>query len=87
MTKLTRRAALSGASALAIAPAFAQGGRTITLMHGFTPGANVDLVARLVADNLSKRLGQTDRGRVRARAPAAPRRPRRSPARRRTAAR
>ena len=62
MTKLTRRAVLSGASALAIAPtyapAFAQGGRTITLMHGFTPGANVDLVARLVADNLSKRLGQ-----------------------------
>ena len=58
MTKLTRRSVLSGASALAIAPAFAQGGRTITLMHGFTPGANVDLVARLVADNLSKRLGQ-----------------------------
>ena len=62
MTKLTRRAVLSGASALAIAPAnvpaFAQGGRTITLMHGFTPGANVDLVARLVADHLSKRLGQ-----------------------------
>ena len=28
------------------------------MMHGFTPGANVDLVARLVADNLSKRLGQ-----------------------------
>ena len=27
-------------------------------MHGFTPGANVDLVARLVADNLRKRLGQ-----------------------------
>ena len=58
MTKLTRRSVLSGASALAIAPAYAQGGRTITLMHGFTPGANVDLVARLVADNLSKRLGQ-----------------------------
>ena len=58
MTKLTRRSVLSGASALAIAPAFAQGGRTITLMHGFTPGANVDLVARLVADHLSKRLGQ-----------------------------
>ena len=28
------------------------------MMHGFTPGANVDIVARLVADNLSKRLGQ-----------------------------
>src|SRR6476646_3623435 len=58
MTKLTRRSVLSGASALAIAPAYAQSGRTITLMHGFTPGANVDLVARLVADHLSKRLGQ-----------------------------
>ena len=27
-------------------------------MHGFTPGANVDITARLVADGLSKRLGQ-----------------------------
>ena len=54
MTKLTRRTVLSGASALAIAPAFAQGGRTITLMHGFTPGANVDLVARLVAARMKE---------------------------------
>ena len=58
-TSLTRRAALTGISALAVAPAFAQGGRTITMMHGFTPGANVDTVARLIAEQLGKRLGQT----------------------------
>jgi tripartite-type tricarboxylate transporter receptor subunit TctC len=58
-TSLTRRAALTGLSALAVTPAFAQSGRTITMMHGFTPGANVDIVARLVAEQLGKRLGQT----------------------------
>lgn len=55
----TRRAALGGLSALAVAPALGQSGRVITLMHGFTPGANVDIVARLVAEHLGKRLGQT----------------------------
>jgi tripartite-type tricarboxylate transporter receptor subunit TctC len=58
-TTVTRRAALSGLAALAAAPALAQGGRTITMMHGFTPGANVDIVARLVAEHLGRRLGQT----------------------------
>ena len=63
MTKpITRRMALAGLSALAVAPvaapAIAQSGRPITLMHGFTPGANVDITARLVAENLGKRLGQ-----------------------------
>jgi tripartite-type tricarboxylate transporter receptor subunit TctC len=60
MTKITRRTALAGLSAAAAfpAPALAQSGRPITLMHGFTPGANVDITARLVADGLSKRLGQ-----------------------------
>ncbi len=58
-TQLTRRATLAGLSALAAAPAFAQSARTITLMHGFTPGANVDIVARLIADHLARRLGQT----------------------------
>jgi tripartite-type tricarboxylate transporter receptor subunit TctC len=58
-TSLTRRAALTGLSALAVAPAFAQGSRTITMMHGFTPGANVDTVARLIAEQLGKRLSQT----------------------------
>lgn len=60
-TKLTRRSALAGISALVAAPAFAQtvaSDRTITMMHGFTPGANVDIVARLIADQLSKRLNQ-----------------------------
>ena len=59
MTNLTRRAALAGLSALAAAPALAQTGRTITMIHGFTPGANVDIVARLIAEHLGKRLGQT----------------------------
>lgn len=59
MTNWTRRAALAGLSALAAAPALAQTGRTITMIHGFTPGANVDIVARLIAEHLGKRLGQT----------------------------
>jgi tripartite-type tricarboxylate transporter receptor subunit TctC len=49
---------LAGLSAVTVSSAFAQSGRSVTMMHGFTPGANVDLVARLVADGLSKRLGQ-----------------------------
>src|SRR5687767_13006030 len=59
-TTITRRTALAGISALAAcpAPAIAQSGRAITLMHGFTPGANVDITARIVAEGLSKRLGQ-----------------------------
>jgi tripartite-type tricarboxylate transporter receptor subunit TctC len=58
-TNFTRRAALAGLSTLAVGSAFAQGGRTITMMHGFTPGANVDIVARLIAEQLGRRLGQT----------------------------
>lgn len=59
-TRITRRTALAGfAAATAFpAPAIAQSGRPITLMHGFTPGANVDITARIVAEGLSKRLGQ-----------------------------
>lgn len=56
--ELTRRVVLGGLSALASGPSHAQSGRTITVMHGFTAGANVDIVARLVADHLSKRLNQ-----------------------------
>jgi len=59
MTDLTRRAALAGLSALAATPAVAQSGATITMMHGFTAGANVDTVARLIAEQLGKRLGQS----------------------------
>ncbi len=44
-----------------IAPAFAQSARpegTITIAHGFTPGGNVDLTARLIAERLGAKLGQ-----------------------------
>ena len=63
MTTITRRTAIAGLSAVAMAPAFcpaahAQSG-VITIMHGFTAGANVDITARIVADNLTKRLGRT----------------------------
>jgi tripartite-type tricarboxylate transporter receptor subunit TctC len=59
--RITRRTALAGLAAAAAfpAPAISQSGRPITLMHGFTPGANVDITARIVAEGLSKRLGQT----------------------------
>lgn len=59
--KITRRLAIAGLSALGIAPALAQSARpqgTITIVHGFTPGGNVDLTARLVAERLGARLGQ-----------------------------
>jgi len=59
--RISRRAALAGLSALAVAPAFAQSARPegiITIVHGFTPGGNVDLTARLVAERLGARLGQ-----------------------------
>ena len=60
MTTITRRTALAGLSAMAVAPgmAQAQSGRPITMIHGFTPGANVDITTRLVSEYLSKRLGQ-----------------------------
>jgi tripartite-type tricarboxylate transporter receptor subunit TctC len=58
-TGLTRRGALAGISSLVLAPAFGQSGRAITLMHGFPAGTNVDIVARLVAEQLGARLGQT----------------------------
>jgi len=62
MTKtITRRAALAGLSALGVTSALAQSARpegTVTIAHGFTPGGNVDLTARLIADRLAARLGQ-----------------------------
>lgn len=54
-TDLTRRAALAGIAATAAAPALAQGGVTTTMMHGFRPGANVDIVARLTCFNVCRR--------------------------------
>jgi tripartite-type tricarboxylate transporter receptor subunit TctC len=62
MTKLTRRTMLAGLSAAAaLRPdrAFAAWPeRSITLVHGLAPGGGVDVTARLIADGLSRRLGQ-----------------------------
>jgi tripartite-type tricarboxylate transporter receptor subunit TctC len=61
MTNITRRAALAGLSAIGVAPAIAQTARPeggITIVHGFTPGGNVDLTARLIAERLGARLGR-----------------------------
>jgi tripartite-type tricarboxylate transporter receptor subunit TctC len=61
---ITRRAAIAGLSAIGVAPvglALAQSAKpegTITILHGFTPGGNVDLTARLVAERLAAKLGQ-----------------------------
>ena len=62
MTRLTRRSVIVGALAtLAAAPAHANPDwpdRPITVVHGFPPGGPTDLVARIVADSLTRRLGQ-----------------------------
>lgn len=62
MTALTRRALVSGLGGLAVTRARAQAGwpaRTITIIHGFPPGGPSDVVARIIADGLSKALGQS----------------------------
>jgi tripartite-type tricarboxylate transporter receptor subunit TctC len=62
MIKLSRRTVLAGLSAIAVVPARAEAvwpSRTITLMHGFPPGGPVDTLSRILADGLSKRLGQS----------------------------
>ena len=62
---LTRRAivgGLGGAAALAIGPAHAQSNwpsRTITIIAGFPAGGPTDVLARLIADGLSKALDQS----------------------------
>jgi len=59
--KITRRAALAGLSAMSVVPAIAQSARqegAITIVHGFTPGGNVDLTGRLVAERLGAKLGR-----------------------------
>jgi len=61
MTEHTRRAVLSGFSAFAAMPVFAQTAwpnRPITLMVGFAAGGPLDVVSRIIAQGLSKRLGQ-----------------------------
>jgi tripartite-type tricarboxylate transporter receptor subunit TctC len=60
--QLTRRAAIGGIGALAIGTARAQApwpARTITIIAGFPPGGPTDVVARLIADGLSKALGRS----------------------------
>ncbi len=62
MTKMTRRVVLAGLSACAAVPAWANDSwpeRPITLIHGFPPGGPVDVLSRVLAGPLSKRLGQS----------------------------
>jgi tripartite-type tricarboxylate transporter receptor subunit TctC len=60
--KLTRRAVVGGlAAGLAARRARAEGDwptRTVTIIHGFPAGGPSDVVARLIADGLSRALGQ-----------------------------
>ena len=62
MSKVTRRTVLAGGlSAVVATPARSDQNwpdRPVTMVHGFPPGGTVDLVARIVADGLSRRLGQ-----------------------------
>jgi tripartite-type tricarboxylate transporter receptor subunit TctC len=58
---VTRRAALAGLAALAARPVRAQAGwpaRAITLVHGLAPGGPSDIIARIIAEGLARRLGQ-----------------------------
>lgn len=57
-SNITRRTAIAGLSVMTFTPAFAQPAPqgTITIAHGFTPGGNVDLTARLIAEKLAARL-------------------------------
>ncbi len=62
MTALTRRAAVAGlAAAAALRPDRALAAwpeRSISMLHGLTAGGGVDVSARLIAEGLSRRLGQ-----------------------------
>lgn len=62
MVLITRRTALAGlAAAAAVRPDRAMAAwpeRTITLTHGLAVGGGVDVSARLIAEALSRRLGQ-----------------------------
>ena len=62
MAALTRRTLLAGLSSIAaLRPDRALAAwpeRNITLMHGLAPGGGVDVSARLIAEGLSRRLGQ-----------------------------
>jgi tripartite-type tricarboxylate transporter receptor subunit TctC len=61
MGRLSRRAMLAGLSAAAAAPVRAQTPwpeRAITLVHGLAPGGPSDIIARIIAEGLARRLGQ-----------------------------
>jgi tripartite-type tricarboxylate transporter receptor subunit TctC len=60
--KLTRRAVIGGLAGLAAGTARAEAEwplRTITIIHGFAAGGPSDVVARLIADGLTRSLGQS----------------------------
>jgi tripartite-type tricarboxylate transporter receptor subunit TctC len=60
--KLTRRAVLGGLAGLTAGRARADADwptRTIAIIHGFAAGGPSDVVARLIADGLSRALGQS----------------------------
>jgi tripartite-type tricarboxylate transporter receptor subunit TctC len=62
MPKLTRRAALAGAASLAgLSAAHAQklSDRTVSIIVPFTAGSGPDILARIAADELRNRWGQT----------------------------
>jgi tripartite-type tricarboxylate transporter receptor subunit TctC len=61
MTEFTRRAVVAGLSALVAMPAYAETAwpiRPIKLVIGFPAGGPLDVVSRIVAQALSRRLGQ-----------------------------
>jgi tripartite-type tricarboxylate transporter receptor subunit TctC len=61
MTELSRRTVLASLAGIAAGPASANPDwpdRPITIVHGFPPGGPTDLIARIIADPLSKVLGQ-----------------------------
>ena len=58
---VTRRAAIATLAACAATSIRAQSvwpDRTITLVHGLAPGGPSDIIARIIADGLTRRLGQ-----------------------------
>ena len=58
---VTRRAVVVGFGGLVACPAIGRAAwpdKTISIVHGF-PGSNADVVARLLADGLARRLGAT----------------------------
>src|SRR5712692_5560897 len=61
MTAVTRRAALAGMAAVAAVRARAQTAwpdHSVTIVHGLAPGGPSDLIARIIAESLTRRLGQ-----------------------------